>query len=249
MHKKLTLENIKKIQLFSDLSESELGIVRSFSLLKKAGKGEILFFDSEPFVGFYCVLEGSVKLYKISSEGREHIVHIMCPYNTFGEVPVFDNYEAVMNDTAVYPINAMALEDDTEVLLVSAKPFLSFLKENPNVCLKFLSTLSRRLKLLNNHIEGITLHDIKRRLAKYILDEFENAKKQKEKIEKTKHILLKEKNSIELAISKNDLASHLGTILETLSRTFKKLQDEKIIEVQGKKITIKNYNKLKSYVI
>lgn len=249
MHKKLTIEDIKKIQLFSDLSENDLKKIYSFSNFKKLKKGEILFFDTEPFTGFYCVLEGSVKLYKISSEGREHIVHIMCPYNTFGEVPVFDNYEAVMNDTAVYPINAMALEDDTDVLLVSAKPFLSFLKENPNVCLKFLSTLSRRLKLLNNHIEGITLHDIKRRLAKYILDEFENAKNQKEKIEKTKHILLKEKNSIELAISKNDLASHLGTILETLSRTFKKLQDEKIIEVQGKKITIKNYNKLKSYVI
>ena len=249
MHKKLTIEDIKKIQLFSDLSENDLKKIYSFSNFKKLKKGEILFFDTEPFTGFYCVLEGSVKLYKISSEGREHIVHIMCPYNTFGEVPVFDNYEAVMNDTAVYPINAMALEDDTDVLLVSAKPFLSFLKENPNVCLKFLSTLSRRLKLLNNHIEGITLHDIKRRLAKYILDEFENAKNQKEKIEKTKHILLKEKNSIELAISKNDLASHLGTILETLSRTFKKLQDEKILEGQGKKIPIKNYNKLKSYVI
>lgn len=245
-----TLDNIdfKKIHLFSDLSDSEIKKVRSFSTYKKVGKGEMLFFDTEPFAGFYCVLEGSVKLYKISSEGREHIVHIMCPFNTFGEVPVFDNYEAVMNDKAIYPINAMAIEDDTEVLLVSAKPFLSFLKDNPNVCLKFLSTLSRRLKLLNNHIEGITLHDIKRRLAKYIIDEFENAKKQKEKIEKTKRILLKEKNSIELTISKYDLASHLGTIIETLSRTFKKLQDEKIIEVQGKKITITNYNKLKSYI-
>jgi CRP/FNR family transcriptional regulator len=246
-----TLNNInfKKIHLFSDLSDSEIEKVRSFSAYKKVGKGEILFFDTEPFLGFYCVLGGSVKLYKISSEGREHIVHIMGPYNTFGEVPVFDNYEAVMNDKAIYPINAMALEDDTEVLLVSAKPFLSFFKENSNICLKFLSTLSKRLKLLNDHIEGITLHDIKRRLTKYILDEFEKAKKQKEKIEKTKNIILKEINSIELSISKNDLASHLGTILETLSRTLKKLQDEKIIEVKGKKITILNLKRLKNYSI
>lgn len=247
MLKKLTIDDIKKIHLFSDLTDSENEKILSFSHFKKVGKGDILFFDTEPFMGFYCVLEGSVKLYKISTEGREHIVHIMYPYNTFGEVPVFNNYEAVMNDKAVYPINAMAIEDDTEVLLVSAKPFLSFLKENSNICLKFLSTLSKRLKLLNDHIEGITLHDVKRRLAKYILNEFEKTKKQKENIEKSKHILLKETNSIELSISKYDLASHLGTILETLSRTLKKLQDEKIIEVQGKKITILNCNKLKNY--
>lgn len=244
----ISINELKKIHLFSDLSESELEKVRSFSAHKTAGKGEILFFDTAPFVGFYCVMEGSVKLYKISSEGREHIVHIMHPYNTFGEVPVFDNYEAVMNDKAIYPINAMAIEEGTEVLLVSAKPFISFIKDNPDICLKFLSTLSKRLKLLNDHIEGITLHDVKRRLAKYILEEFEKAKEKKEKIEKTKRIILKERNSIDLQISKYDLASHLGTILETLSRTFKKLQDEKIIEVRGKKITILNCKKLKSYI-
>jgi CRP/FNR family transcriptional regulator, dissimilatory nitrate respiration regulator len=242
------INNLKKIHLFSDLSEKELEKILSFSHHKKAVKGEILFFDTEPFYGFHCILEGSVKLYKISAEGREHIVHIMHPYNTFGEVPVFENYEDVLNDRALYPINAMSIEDDTEVLIVSAKPFLSFLKENPDISLKFLSTLSKRLKLLNNHIEGLTLHDIKRRLAKYILDEFEKSKKEKIKKEKSKHILLKDSDSIELNISKYDLASHLGTILETLSRTFKKLQDEKIIEVHGKKIIILDIKKLKDYL-
>lgn len=249
MHRKLTIENIKKIHLFSDLSDSELEKILSFSHYKKFGKGEILFLDMESFIGFYCILEGSVKLFKNSSEGREHILHIMYPFNTFGEVPVFENYEDVLKDRAVYPINAMAIEDDTEVLIVTAKPFLSFLKKNPDVNFKFLSTLSKRLKSLNNHIEGITLRDIKKRLAKYILDEFEKTKTQKEKIEKTKHILLKESNSIELTISKYDLASHLGTILETLSRTLKKLQDEKMIEVHGKKITILNLNKLKNTLL
>jgi CRP/FNR family transcriptional regulator len=247
MKKKFDINDLKKIHLFSDLSESELGKILSISHYKKFSRGEILFFDTEPFHGFYCVLEGSIKLYKISTEGREHIVHIMNPYNTFGEVPVFENYEDVLNDKAVYPINAMAIEDDTEVFVVSAKPFLSYLKQYPEISLKFLSTLSKRLKLLNNHIEGLTLHDIKRRLAKYIIDEYENTSREMKKIEKTKKIILKKSDSIELSISKYDLASHLGTILETLSRTFKKLQDEKIIEVHGKKIAILDIKKLKSY--
>lgn len=247
MQKKLTTDDLRKIHLFSDLTEEELAKILSFSRYRKAGKGDILFFDTEPYFGFHCVLEGSVKLYKISSEGREHIVHIMCPYSTFGEVPVFENFEDVLNDKAVYPINAASTEDGTEVLIVSAKPFLSFMKENTSICFKFLSTLSKRLKVLNNHIEGITLHDIKRRLAKYIFEEFENSKKRKADIERTKKIKLKSSDSFDLPISKYDLAAHLGTIIETLSRTFKKLQDENLIDVNGKKITVLDLKELKKY--
>ncbi|MBI5403393.1 MAG: Crp/Fnr family transcriptional regulator [Ignavibacteriae bacterium] len=247
MQKKLTTDDLRKIHLFSDLTEEELTKILSFSRHKKAGKGDILFFDTEPYFGFHCVLEGSVKLYKISGEGREHIVHIMCPYSTFGEVPVFESFEDVINDKAVYPINAASIEDDTEVLIVSAKPFLSFMKENTSICFKFLSTLSKRLKVLNNHIEGITLHDIKRRLAKYIFEEFENSKKRKAEIERAKKIKLKSTDSFELPISKYDLAAHLGTIIETLSRTFKKLQDENLIDVSGKKITVLDLKELKKY--
>lgn len=241
------ITDIKKIHLFSDLSDEELNKIRSFSTLKKLKKGDILFMDGDKFLGFYCILEGSVKLYKISSCGREYIVHLMHPYNTFAEVPVFESYSAVMNDSAIYPINSMAIEEDTVVFLVSAKHFLSFIRENGNICLKFLSTMSKRLKTLNDYIENITLHDVKRRLAKYIIDEFDKVTLNKEKVEKTKKIILKKVNYIELSISKNDLASHLGTILETLSRTLKKLQDEKIISVVGKKISILNLNKLKNY--
>lgn len=247
MQKKLTIEDLRKVHLFSDLKEEDLNKILSFSRHKKAGKGDMLFFDTEPYFGFHCVLEGSVKLYKISPEGREHIVHIMYPFSTFGEVPVFENYEDVENDKAVYPINAASIEEGTEVMIVSAKPFLEFMKGNTSICFKFLSTLSKRLKVLNNHIEGITLHDIKRRLAVFILEEFENAKKKKAEIEKVKRIKLKPSDSFELSISKYDLASHIGTIIETLSRTFKKLQDEGLIEVQGKKITILNHKELKKY--
>ena len=78
-----------------------------------------------------------------------------------------------------------------------------------------------------------------------MLEKLKEAELNKENIEKKKGIKLKKINSIELSISKNDLSSHLGTILETLSRTFKKLQDEKIIEVDSKKITILDFQKLK----
>lgn len=245
LHNKLENTDLKNIFLFSELSEEELDEIRSFSHLKKYNKGEILFFDSEPYSGFYCTLDGAVKLYKISGEGKEHIVHIIYPFSTFAEVPLFENYGEIEKNNATYPVNAMAIEDNTEVIVIPAKNLIHFFESNSRLYLKLLATLSKRLRFLNSHIEKLTLLDVKKRLSKYLLEEFEKAKTIKEKTEKKKGIILKDINSIELAISKNDLASHLGTILETLSRTFKKLQDENLIEVQGKKIIIVNFKKLK----
>lgn len=238
-----TYNDLKNVALFSELDSDQLEIIFSFSHFKKYTKGEIVFFETEPYTGFHCVFDGAVKLYKISREGREHIVHIMYPYDTFAEVPAFENTKKLFQNEAVYPINAMALDDYTELLLIPAKPFISHIKQHPELCLKLLSTLSKRLKILNSHIETLSLFNIKKRLARYILSEIELQKKSSFfSSGRTESSYL----FIELSISKYDLSSLLGTIIETLSRTFRKMQEEKIIEVDGKKIIIKNLPALKS---
>jgi len=98
----LSNKQIKNIFLFSDINESELEKIRSFSTYKRYKKGEILFFDSEPYRGFFCLIEGTVKLYKISKEGREHIVHLVYPGNIFAEVPLFDKYDEIKNNQVEY---------------------------------------------------------------------------------------------------------------------------------------------------
>ena len=238
------LENkdLKKIFLFADLIDNELDAIASFSHLKKFNKGEIIFFDTEPYLGFYGLIDGSVKIYKISKEGREQIIHLVTPFNTFAEVPIFENYEKVLTGNATYPANAMSISDYTEAVLVSAKPFLSFLENNSRLCFKFLSNLSKRLRFQTEHLESISLQDITKRLSVYLIHEFEN---------KNPHHSIKPKSDnskyIDLKISKYDLASFLGTIIETLSRTFKKLQDENVIQVQGKRIKIVDLKKLRKY--
>jgi len=244
----LSRKQIKNIFLFTDINESELEKIRAFSTYKKYKKGEILFFDSEPYRGFFCLMEGTVKLYKISKEGREHIVHLVYPGNIFAEVPLFDKYDEIKNNQVEYPINAMAIEDDTEVIIIPSIPFMDILDKNKVVCMKMLANFSKRLRTLNEHITSMTLQDVKKRLAQYILSELENFdgnRKQKTLIKSPKKN--EDKIFIELNISKYDLASLLGTILETLSRTFKKLQEEKVIEVKGKRIYILNQTKLKAY--
>lgn len=217
---------LKNVHLFSDLNEEELDKLYSRCDIKTFNKGEIIFFDTEPYQGFFIVIEGGVKIFKISKDGREHILYFIYPFNTFAEVPLLEQYEKIKKDEFSYPANSMAMEENTKLILIRSSVFYNFVENNSHLCLKMLSSLAKKLRHLNSHIETIT-QDVPKRLAKYILSEHKKSAS-------------KQNSLIELSISKHDLASYLGTIDETLSRVLKKFQDEKLIEVKGKKILIKD---------
>jgi len=225
---------LKKVYIFSGLDDADLGILSKLVKQKTFNKGDIIFFDTEPYLGFYITITGLVKIYKISKDGREHILHLISAYNTFAEVPLFENFNEMFEDSFRYPANAMALEDETRVILVPARQFRELLEKDTKICIKMVSGFAKRLRHLNHHIEELTLKDVTRRVAGYILTEQGKAKS---------------KDSISLNISKNDLAAYLGTIPETLSRTLKKLQDEDMIAVDGKVIKICDMDRLKDFVV
>lgn len=225
-------DNLKKVYIFSGLDESELETLSKIVKQKTFNKGDIIFFDTEPYLGFYITLTGLVKIYKISKDGKEHILHLIPAFNTFAEVPLFENFNEIFEDSFRYPANAMALEDETRVLLIPARPFRELLENNTRICIKMVSGFAKRLRHLSQHIEELTLKDVTKRVAGYILKEVKNSGKTGSA-------------SISLSISKNDLAAYLGTIPETLSRTLKKLQDEEMITVEGKVINICDMEKLK----
>jgi len=231
----MNTEVIKKIPMFSSLNEEDLMNILRISKEKTYDKGETIFFDTEPYHGFYIVLQGLVKIFKISKDGKEHILHIVGQNNSFAEVPLLENFGSFADDNLTYPANSMALEDSTKVMMVSAKPFLSILEKDNKLCLKMVSGFAKRLRILNHHIEDLALKDVTRRVAGFILTEYSIKNKTN----------TESKPLIKLNISKNDLAAYLGTIIETLSRTFKKMHDEGIIEVDGKTILIKNLESLK----
>ena len=109
-----------------------------------------------------------------------------------------------------YPANAMAIEENTVVIKVPAKSFLELTSKNTDICLKMLASFAKRLRFLNSHIESVTLDDVTKRLAKYLIIEINKEHPQRQNNKSIKD------NFIELVISKYDLASHLGTITETL---------------------------------
>ena len=213
------IEFLKKVPIFSNLEEKECEKIIKISKLKKFQKKEVIFEDGEKAKGFYIVYSGKVKIYKISFDGKEQILHIFGKLHIFGEVPVFAD--------RTYPANAITLEN-SELLFVPKEEFIHLIEEYPQIALNMLSILSMRLHTFTSIIENLSLKEVPARLASFLIFQY----KEKNKI------------NITLSISKNQLASLLGTIPETLSRILNKFSQQGILTINGKSIKINNIEKL-----
>lgn len=220
-----TKSTLRDIPLFSELSIEQLRKIASFSKLKRFKKHEIIFNEGDFYLGFYILLKGSVKVFKISNKGKETVVHIVKPFTAFADIPLFEGGN--------YPVSAGALEESL-TLFIPKEKFLELIYKEPSISLKMLAGFAKRLKSLINQLEEISSKEVPNRLAKYLLRET--------KISGTEHL---PEPFIKLSVPKSTIASYIGTITETLSRTFKKLQDEEIIRVSGKKIFIIDLERLK----
>jgi len=208
--------------LFRDLPSHHLEAVAAIAVEKRAEKHELIFAEGDPGNGFYIVEKGQVKIYKLSVEGREQILHIFGPGEPFGEVPVFSG--------DVFPASAEAVEKSV-LLYFPRDRFVNLITEDPTLALNMLAVLSLRLRQFTVQIENLSLKEVPGRLAGYLLL---LAEEQKTRSELTLHI------------SKGHLASFLGTIPETLSRILKKMSEQDLIRVDGRKIQIIDYAALET---
>jgi CRP/FNR family transcriptional regulator len=213
-------ELISSSTLFGGLPPEQQEAVAKIAVTKTFGKGEAVFFEGDPGNGFYMVAEGKVKIFKMSWAGKEQILHIFGPGEPFGEVPVFHGQP--------FPANAETLMK-TVLIFFPRDRFIALVHENPSLALNMLAVLSMRLRRFVDQIENLSLKEVPERLAGYLL-------------------YLREeqggKDSVELEISKGQLASLLGTIPETLSRIFARMSEEGLIAVEGKKIRLLNLQAL-----
>ena len=207
--------------LFESLDENQIELIEESASLKRIKKAELLFSEGQMATAFFIVISGSVKLYKLSAEGSEQILHIQKAGDLVAEAIIFD-FE-------VYPAFCEALED-TDLIRFSKSEFLKLLKHFPEITFKIMSAYSRRLRQLITKIEELSLHDVKSRLASYLMKNM--------RVENNS-------NFVPIKVTKKDLASILGTIPETLSRTLGYFKKEKIIVEDKNGIFIQNLNKLK----
>jgi CRP/FNR family transcriptional regulator len=141
---------LKKAPVFTGVSEKELEEIIAIASLKQVEKRKILFSDCEEANGFYVVLSGKVKLYKVSPEGKEQIVHVISPFDSFGEASLFIK--------GSHPFYAETL-NDCQLLFFPKKNFLRLLKKNFRLSANMTITLSDYVKRLSTLIEDLSLKD------------------------------------------------------------------------------------------
>ncbi|MEJ2164273.1 MAG: Crp/Fnr family transcriptional regulator [Desulfobacterales bacterium] len=194
--------------------DDQITAIEEIAVEKKIGKGEILFLEGDEGNGFYVIAEGRLKVFKVSPDGKEQILHILGPGQPFGEVSVFAGQR--------FPANSQALEN-SRVFFLPRAAIVNLISANPSLALNMLAVMSKKLRQFAAQIENLSLKEMPARLASYLIYTAEQ--------QGIDHV-------VTLNISKGQLASILGTIPETLSRIFARLSGQNLIRVEGKKISL-----------
>jgi CRP/FNR family transcriptional regulator, dissimilatory nitrate respiration regulator len=193
--------------------EAEL---RKIGVERKLGKNELLFAAGDEARGFYYVLAGELRAYKMDENGRQFEIARFREGDYLGEVVLFARGNFPVFAEAVIP---------ARVLFLNGERILREISVNSALALFFLNLLAKKCLILSRRIESLSLQSVRERLIQYFYSQCPGSGCQRFFI---------------LKMKKGDLAKQLGTVGETLSRTFRQLQKERLIQVSGRKIKILN---------
>lgn len=207
---------MRRCSLFQGISKDDLHQIAALTVMKRLDKGDYLFHEGTAVHGIYLVKSGAIKVHRVNPVGKEQVIHIFRPIESFAE-------EALMSETG-YPADACATEP-SEVLLIQKSGFIAMLRRQPDLALCLLRSMNHHLEILVGLLDDLTLKDVKTRFANWLLQQCPDPAS-------------REPFSIQLPTTKRVLAAELGTVSETLSRTVAKFRDLKLLTVEGNTVTL-----------
>lgn len=207
---------LRQTSLFASLDEKYLAELLSRGGRRCLDAGQAVFMQGEKAGGLYVVLSGRVKVFKLSSKGREQTLMIMGRGDPIGEV-------AVLSGEA-YPASSEALEP-SEVLYIPRQAFLDLVARDPEVAMRLLAALSTRLRSFASLIEDLSLKDVAERLAAHLLSLAGRDPA---------------RQTVRLDVSRSQLAATVGTVPETLSRAFQQLSRAGAVRTSGRTVYIED---------
>jgi CRP/FNR family transcriptional regulator len=214
---------IENVPIFKGLTHEEMAEIAQISISRSLKKGEMVYRAGDKGGTLFILHTGRVKLYRLSSSGKEQVLRVVGPGEFIGELSLFSSL--ALTDFA------QALEDTTMCVLQGER-LKALMTKYPSIALKVMDELSRRLEKAESQIEAISLSPVTKRVAQVLLE------------------LSSGKKEIVLPMSKSDLASQLGMSQETLSRKLADFQEEGLIELKGhRKIVIKEKSRLKEAIL
>ncbi len=216
---------LKRVPLFSPLNEDDLGKIRNLCVTQHYVKDQIILIEEEAGNTLFLIQKGRVKVSRMSDDGREVILSILEPGDFFGELSLIDGKARSASVTAI---------EDSEVLMLRRGDFLGLLADYPQISISLMKELATRIRKSDTQIKSLSLQDAMGRVASSLIMLAEDHGR----IRKNEVVIPK----IPL---QQDLANMAGTSRETISRVFRYLEDEQLIQRSGRRITIPDFNRFK----
>lgn len=206
--------------IFCDLDLDTTQDVTHQKITNTYKKGQTLFVQGNHPFGIYCISTGNIKLTKTGPDGKETIVRIAQGGDILGHRSLFtdDNYSAT----------ATAMED-TEVCFIDKKFILKMIENNPSVALNIINKLSRDMGSAEKKLSSLHQKNVRERLAELIVS-----------LKTTHGVKEHGRWKIDLKLTREEMATIIGTANETLIRFMTEFKDAGILEQEGKTIFIKD---------
>ncbi|HZJ94700.1 MAG TPA: Crp/Fnr family transcriptional regulator [Thiopseudomonas sp.] len=218
---------LREHHLFATLNDKQLTELLEDSQLLNLERGAYVFRQGDPCHSFGFIISGSVKVYRLSSDGQEKVFEVIGERSAFAEAMMFmDSGQYVVTAQTVLP---------TQLLMLSNATYTRLLRENSDTAMALLGALSMRIHQRLNEIEILSMKNATHRVIRYILSQALRACSRCNT------------DSFELPIAKRLVAGHLSIQPETFSRIIHHLSDEGIIRVEGRLICILDRDKLENY--
>jgi CRP/FNR family transcriptional regulator len=213
---------LRSLPYFATLGAEEIKRMEKDLLECSFGKGELLFLEDEPCQGLYAVRSGQIRIFKSSSEGREQVLLIAKPGDTFNDVPVFDG--------GPNPASASALEPST-VCIVPKETVLSLVADCPSA-LTIIRLFAARLRHLTLLVEDLSFRHVVSRLAKTLLE----------------LAVVEGGPSPVPRLTQDEMAAMVGTIRDVISRALRALEKAGAIRIEGRRILVVDPEKLRGII-
>lgn len=209
----LSIKNyITSVIYFKGITPEELTYITNNSVLRTYTANEMIFLEGESAGGLWIVESGRVKIYKLSPDGNEHILHLRGPGNTFNDIGALDGGNN--------PANAAALSAEVQVWLIPSDVITHVLTVNPHVALNIIRLMAKRVRSLVGQIEDLALYSVIVRLARFLIKQIDDS------------------SLSGPGITRTAIAAHLNTTPQTISVALRELEATGAIEFDRHQITI-----------
>ncbi len=214
----ISLEHLRAVPYFSGLDDATINSYAKYIVEKKAERGEIISFEDEKPGSLYIVVEGVVKTYKTSADGKEQIFRIVRPGGTFNDAPV------LLNDTNFITAEAMG---PVTLLGIKMENMEKMMAGNPAICHNAVKILARRVQYLVSLVQDFSFLHVTGRVAKMLL-------------EHARHDAASGPR-----MTQQEMAAMIGTAREMIGRSLKNLEEEGVIRIEKGRIIVTDEAELK----